>query len=255
MASRVLKIGSEGDDVRKLQIALNIHPTDGVFGPETEKAVIAYQQKNNLVADGKVGEKTLESLYTESKSVIDRCAFESCAQRLQIEVACIKAFAEVESSGNGFLPSGKIKIQYERHWAYKLLKRKGVDADALSATYPDLIHKHPGAYKSDEGDWLKFYAMAKIDRDVAIQCCSWGTFQVMGFHYQRLGFRNTEEFLAAMDVNANKHLELLVVFIEGDGALHRALKAKDFATTATIYNGPKHGDYDKRMQRAYNRYR
>lgn len=254
MTGKVLKLGSTGGDVRKLQIALGVNPADGVFDTRTESAVKNFQSSRKLVADGKVGEKTLEALFTESKSIIDRQVFDDCAKRLGVDSACIKAFAEVESSGNGFLRSGKPKIQYERHWAYKLLKRKGLNADGISRFMPDLVHPHPGAYLSDEGDWLKFDVMAMIDRDVAIQCCSWGTFQVMGFHYDRLGFPNTEEFLIAVSENANKHLDLLSTFILTDLALHNALKRKDFPTVASIYNGPKHDAYDVKMEAAYKRH-
>ncbi len=55
-----------GDDVRQVQQALvkagfNIQ-VDGVFGEETDKAVIQFQQQNGLAADGIVGPKTLQSL-------------------------------------------------------------------------------------------------------------------------------------------------------------------------------------------------
>jgi putative chitinase len=53
----LLKLGSEGEDVKKLQIKLGVDPI-GKFGPKTEEAVKAFQLKNGLTPDGIVGDKT-----------------------------------------------------------------------------------------------------------------------------------------------------------------------------------------------------
>lgn len=62
-----LKKGSSGDDVKKLQEALNNAgyslDTDGIYGSKTESAVRDYQQKNNLTVDGIAGVNTQGSLY------------------------------------------------------------------------------------------------------------------------------------------------------------------------------------------------
>lgn len=57
----VFKKGSQGDGVKQIQIALGLYP-DGVFGPQTENAVMVFQAKNGLFSDGVVGKKTLEIL-------------------------------------------------------------------------------------------------------------------------------------------------------------------------------------------------
>jgi len=53
----LLKLGSEGEDVKKLQVKLGVDPI-GKFGPKTEAAVKNWQSKNGLSADGIVGDKT-----------------------------------------------------------------------------------------------------------------------------------------------------------------------------------------------------
>lgn len=53
----LLKKGSRGQNVLKLQEALSLH-TDGIFGPLTEEAVKEFQQEHGLVVDGIVGDKT-----------------------------------------------------------------------------------------------------------------------------------------------------------------------------------------------------
>lgn len=57
----VLRLGSKGEDVKKLQKLLGI-TADGIFGKMTRLAVQAFQLKNNLYADGIVGKKTWEAL-------------------------------------------------------------------------------------------------------------------------------------------------------------------------------------------------
>lgn len=59
----MLKEGSKGPDVRKLQQLLKINK-DGIFGPATKKAVIRFQLGRNLSADGIVGNDTWTLLLT-----------------------------------------------------------------------------------------------------------------------------------------------------------------------------------------------
>ena len=58
----LLKLGSEGDDVRKLQEKLGVEAV-GKFGPKTEAAVKAWQTANGLTADGIVGPGTWSKMF------------------------------------------------------------------------------------------------------------------------------------------------------------------------------------------------
>lgn len=58
----VYRIGSSGDQVKKIQQALGIN-ADGVYGQQTRDAVRAYQKANNLQVDGEVGDETWGSLF------------------------------------------------------------------------------------------------------------------------------------------------------------------------------------------------
>ena len=67
---RILKCGSKGHDVKKLQKLLNArglsrHPIviDGVFGPTTEDAVKRFQRQAHIPVDGVVGGKTWDRLF------------------------------------------------------------------------------------------------------------------------------------------------------------------------------------------------
>ena len=62
----LLKKGSKGDDVKKLQEKLGVEAI-GTFGPKTEAAVKAWQKANGLKDDGIVGNATWSKLFGESK--------------------------------------------------------------------------------------------------------------------------------------------------------------------------------------------
>lgn len=62
----LLKNGSKGDDVKKLQEKLGVEAI-GTFGPKTEAAVKAWQKANGLKDDGIVGDATWSKLFGESK--------------------------------------------------------------------------------------------------------------------------------------------------------------------------------------------
>jgi putative chitinase len=65
----LLKKGSTGEDVKKLQIRLGL-TADGSFGPGTEAKVKEWQSLNGLTADGIVGDGTWGKLFagTETKA-------------------------------------------------------------------------------------------------------------------------------------------------------------------------------------------
>ena len=70
-AVNALKVGSTGDDVRKMQNRLKElgylkGSADGDFGAATEAAVKAFQAQNGLAVDGKAGTATLNKLYSAS---------------------------------------------------------------------------------------------------------------------------------------------------------------------------------------------
>jgi putative chitinase len=65
----LLKIGSKGDDVKKLQEKLGLS-SDGNFGPNTEKAVKEWQSSNGLTADGVVGDKSWQKLFGNTTETV-----------------------------------------------------------------------------------------------------------------------------------------------------------------------------------------
>lgn len=65
--SALSKMGSRGNEVRNIQTRLKSWgyykgTVDGIYGTQTKNAVIAFQKKNGLTADGIAGPKTLEKI-------------------------------------------------------------------------------------------------------------------------------------------------------------------------------------------------
>lgn len=60
----LLKVGSQGDDVKKLQTKLGL-TVDGSFGPNTEKKVKEWQTANGLLSDGVVGDSTWNKMFSD----------------------------------------------------------------------------------------------------------------------------------------------------------------------------------------------
>jgi len=65
----LLKVGSKGDDVKKLQAKLGLG-ADGIFGPGTAAAVKKWQADNGLTADGVVGDGTWGKMFSNTASVV-----------------------------------------------------------------------------------------------------------------------------------------------------------------------------------------
>jgi len=61
----LLKNGSTGEDVKKLQEKLGL-AADGAFGPVTEAKVKAWQASNGLTADGVVGDGTWTKMFSSA---------------------------------------------------------------------------------------------------------------------------------------------------------------------------------------------
>ena len=71
--SRTLRQGDRGTDVATLQkrlneLGFNCGNVDGIFGPKTHAAVIAFQKANGLLVDGIVGKNTRAKLFGSDAS-------------------------------------------------------------------------------------------------------------------------------------------------------------------------------------------
>ena len=101
----VLRQGSTGGEVKEVQRRLKewgyySGAVDGIFGAGTKQAVIAFQKKNGLTADGVVGKATFAALgMNESYNVLNRQSGSSdyTSSDLYLMAKCIYAEGRGES--------------------------------------------------------------------------------------------------------------------------------------------------------------
>lgn len=193
------------------------------------------------------------------KAKLTDADFSKAAIALGVSIASVKALAEVESRGDGFLPDGHPVILFERHIMYRRTKAKYgfTRADALVKRYPDLINPKAGGYgKTSEQPGRMDRAAKLIDRECALESASWGLFQIMGFHWQDLGYQTLQAFVNNMYYSEADQLDAFVRFIKINPAIHKALKAGDWASVARGYNGPNYeiNSYDTKLADAFARH-
>ena len=258
-----MRKGDIGASVAALQRQLNAVgisiDAGGIYDDATVAAVAAFQKRAVLVADGIVGAKTLAALTSGERNprLLSEADLVKSADRLGVPVACIKAVNEVESRGHGFLDDNRRPvILYERHVMYARVKAIGLDADALADKYPNIINTKRGGYAGGASEYSRLQAARTIDNACALESCSWGQFQIMGYHWQALDYASIDAFVAEMEKNEAAQLDAFVRFIEADPGLLKALKARKWADFARAYNGPAYKEnlYDVKLARAFERH-
>ena len=183
--------------------------------------------------------------------------FARAAKELNVEEAAVRAVAEVEAAGKGFLPDGRPAILYEAHIFHKHTKgghtaakdRRGVLLS--TGKWDRSLYGAHGAHQHE-----RLEDAAKLDATAANKACSWGAFQILGENYEAAGCRTIDEFVDKMHKGAAEHLDAFVAFIKAN-ELDKALRARNWAAFARGYNGPSYAvnKYDTKMASAYARWK
>lgn len=181
------------------------------------------------------------------------------ANKHGIEYAGLKAVVEVEASGKGFI--GDVpKILYEPHIMHRLLTKKNYITirNNLMKAHPNLCYPRWGTYKygAESIQHRRLEIASQFNRDTALESCSWGLGQVMGFHWQSLGYESLQAFINDMYESEAKQLEAMIRFIKVNGLL-LALKNKDWVKFARGYNGSGYAKnkYHIKLANAYAKYK
>lgn len=177
---------------------------------------------------------------------LDEAAIADAAKKLDCEVAAVRAVIDVESRG-GFLPDGRPKILFERHYFCRLTKGR------FDAAHPNISNGQWGGYGAGGAHQYDRLAEAiACDRDAALRSASWGLFQIMGDHCRSLGFADAESFVKAMVSGEAAQLDAFVSFVKKNG-LADELARHDWAGFARGYNGPAYraNRYDEKLSAAY----
>lgn len=175
--------------------------------------------------------------------------YAQAAEALGVEVAAIKAVAEVETAGEAFDDMGRPRILYERHYFHRLTKGRFDKSD------PTLSNKSGGGYGKFSAQYGKLEDAYKLDPSAALQSASWGRFQIMGSHYAAAGFVSVQAFVDALARSEAAHLQAFVSFVGANSTMKAALQKKNWAAFAKAYNGAGYAknEYDTKMANAYAR--
>jgi hypothetical protein len=177
--------------------------------------------------------------------------------RVGIEPAALLAVAEVESGGVAFaIVDGKREplIRFEGHYFDRRLSPEK-QAVARAAGLSSPMAGGVANPVSQEGRWNLLSRAIRIDRAAAYESVSWGIGQVMGAHWQKLGFASVLDFVSLVRRDVAGQAEVMARFIDKEG-LSAALVACDWAAFARGYNGPLYArsNYDGRIAAAYAEY-
>lgn len=178
---------------------------------------------------------------------LDEDGLQAALDELKVKAPSFWAVLQVETCGCGFLPDRRPKILFERHIFHR---RTAGRFDGHPSGVSDV---RPGGYGSGgAAQYERLLAAIALDRRAALESCSWGLGQVMGFHAKDLGHDGVESFVKAMMASEAQQLLAMARFIERAG-LAAALRSQDWPRFARGYNGPQYriNNYDHRLAGAY----
>jgi hypothetical protein len=183
--------------------------------------------------------------------------FVRASDMLTVQYAAIRALAEIEALGRGFIADGRPTILFEAHVFGRLTNHRFVNIrdrnNRLLSTrsWDRTLYGASGAWQHDE----RLAPAARLDWDAAHRATSWGYFQVMGFNHQIAGWPTIRGFVEAMNSGAGPHLDAVVRFIRHND-LDRHLRNRDWAGFARGFNGPgfRANRYDEKLAAAYARW-
>ncbi|MDU4841787.1 MAG: N-acetylmuramidase family protein [Leclercia adecarboxylata] len=184
--------------------------------------------------------------------------FINAAKILRCDVAAIKAVAEVESSGNGFLIDETIKVLFEGHVFYKYTNGRFKNSDP-TLCYPNWTREFyaKGATADIRGhkEWNRLQSAMALDDNAALMSASYGKFQIMGFNYVHCGFKSINDFFMVMQVNEGEQIKAFCKYIQ-DVGLDDELRKHSWGDFAHKYNGPdyKKNKYDLKLAAAWVKY-
>ncbi len=182
--------------------------------------------------------------------------YQRAAFNLHLPLAVVRAVAEVESQGQGFLADGRPVILFERHCFYKQLKQYGLDVAQCAQDYSHIVNASPGGYQGGVMEYERLAMAQQIHEAAAYEATSWGIFQIMGWHWRALGYASIDSFVQCMHRSASDQLMAFIRYLKSQPTLIKALQTQQWAQFAKGYNGldyARHA-YDIKLAQAWEKY-
>lgn len=250
---------------------------DGVIGKKSLSCFKAFGasigyifEKEPTSIDGELGEAVYslgKARYATSQD------YTALAGRLSVPESYIRAVAEVETRDHAFLVNGKTTILFERHkfnlyMAQALKDKNGLEharrvlampeanaaeiMNVLRKRHPDICSAKSGGYLGGMSEYNRLEKARMYSQEAAFKSASWGRFQIMGFNHELAGYKTATDMVFMYEYSEKNQLDSLATFIISQPDMHRALKARDFAKFASLYNGKAYAEnkYDIKMDQA-----
>ena len=176
--------------------------------------------------------------------------------RLAIDLGChpavLEAISIVESAGFGWSRDGRMKILFEKHWFYKLLKGAQLNrAVKLGLARKGWVSPARGGYKEQKTTAAKYKILEQaisINEEAAFKSISMGKYQIMGFNHKICGFSSAKDMFYEFADSEVNQLRAFSNFLVKKN-LQNALRNEDFNRIEKVYNGGGlGGKYAARMR-------
>lgn len=184
-------------------------------------------------------------------SMLQADELQSLAAAWRCDVEAIEAVLSVESRNGGFDKQGFPTLLQERHKGAQAVEAAGYTLADLLERFPHLkpllaFKPYPkGGYGRYAIQRKKFETIADSSfehaRAIAISACSWGAFQIGGWHWDDLGYASAELFFQAMLTPAGQ-LDAFKRYVEWK-QLQDELAKRDWTAFARQYNGRNYAKY------------
>jgi hypothetical protein len=176
------------------------------------------------------------------------------AESLGADPHALNAVCLTESTGSGFLPSGRPRILFEGHVFWRMLVKHGISPQAFLPKYRDVLYKDwtRAFYLGGEGEHARLGKAEEVHVPSALCSASWGAFQILGENFQMVGYGSVEEFVLAMCSGYDGQYRAFGRFLKANGLI-APMNARDWAAVARGYNGPgyRRNRYDEEMAKNY----
>lgn len=200
------------------------------------------------------------------------------AARLGADPAAVYAVLQAECSSSPFFQEGKAspqfniplggkpKILFEPHVWWKrlalsnpaILQSQSPEAVSLRGDLSDILYQTWGErkYGSQPAQYDRLHRAMAVDRTSAVESVSYGAFQVMGYHWQPLGWESAESFYEdMMEGGLEAHAKAFIKYVQALNLVRhiRPDAPPDFAAFAKGYNGEgyRKNKYDVKMAQYY----
>ncbi|MCA0279321.1 MAG: N-acetylmuramidase domain-containing protein [Proteobacteria bacterium] len=181
---------------------------------------------------------------------------EKAAKEFGLEPAALLAIAEIESAGQVFAKvDGRNEplIRFEGHY----FDRRLTGDQQERARTAGLASPNAGDVANPRGQAARWHLLgqaAAIDHRAAYESTSWGLGQVMGAHWQWLGFADVDALVTEARSGAAGQARLMARYLDKAG-LTDALNGHDWEAVGHGYNGPgfRRNNYHVKLAEAYRR--